>query len=134
MEVVQDTTTLPALPTCTFSASPTGSPISWTIDGNTYPEPGQPQRFEYIVGQELTFTAQTWVPDGVRIVKYQWDFGDQTEGYGSVVKHTFNSVNRSARISLCVTDNYDRKVCSGQTMPFIKGTTVNIVPEVIVMT
>lgn len=132
-ETLQTPVGLPHLPSVHFTISPAGSPITWTVNGNTYPKPGQPQRYKYFTDQELTFTALPYEPPGVRIVKYHWDFGDRIEGFGQTVKHRYRAVNPSNRVSLCITDNYGRRYCTGQTFPLVMGTTVTANENVITL-
>jgi PKD repeat protein len=43
----------------------------------------------YYVNETLTFDATNSTPDGGSISGYIWDFGDGTEGNGSVIDHSF---------------------------------------------
>lgn len=68
------------------------------------------------INTNLTFTADLKLPPGVVPVEYYWRFGDGTDGYGSVVTHTYRAAVPSTRVSLCITDNYGRRTCAGRVL------------------
>jgi|GEM_PF-1261920 len=56
------------------------------------------------VNQSITFNASTsYDPDGT-IVKYEWSFGDGTNGIGKIVTHSYSSAG-DYTVNLTVTDN-----------------------------
>ncbi|MBE0513158.1 PKD domain-containing protein [Candidatus Bathyarchaeota archaeon] len=57
-----------------------------------------------IVGESITFNATaSYDPDGT-IVKYAWDFGDETTGEGVTTAHTYTSP-RNYTVTLTVKDD-----------------------------
>lgn len=82
----------------TFSSSPIGSTITFTLNGTTYPSTAKVSS----INTQLTFTAAGDINDAIR---FEWDFGDGTKGYGNPVTHTYTIPNPFIRVALRVLDS-----------------------------
>ena len=70
---------------------------------------------EPVVNEVITFDASaSYDPDGY-IVSYEWDFGDNNTGLGSIVTHSYSSA-RDYQVLLTVTDNDEATAQDIQTV------------------
>lgn len=124
-ETIRDIRALPAKPSVAFSITP--QPVgaySYTVGGQSFPYGSTPPSYQYSANTTLTFTANVVVAYGVTILEYFWNFGDGIEAYGSVVDHVYTATSPETRVTLCVTDNYRRRVCAGQIMNLFQGSSI----------
>lgn len=96
--------------------------IDWTPDWNSLPVPAFTN-----IGSTFDASASTDA-DGF-IMRYDWDFGDDTTAYGKMVEHTFASTGTYA-VVLTVLDEMGG---IGQTTNWVVGST-NIPPAAIPLT
>lgn len=98
--------------TLDFSWTPTLANLSYSIGGTVYTTNAP----KTAVNTAITFTAVAVAPSqsGRSFVKYEWDFGDGSKGFGPVVVHTFKVANPLLRVRCCATDNRGVKICVGR--------------------
>lgn len=124
-ESIRDIRVLPAAPSVAFSITPQPvSVYSYTLGGTTFPYSSTPPSYQFSTNTTLTFTSNINFPYGVTILEYLWNFGDGIEAYGATVDHVYAAASPETRVTLCVTDNYRRKVCAGRVMNLFQGTSI----------
>jgi hypothetical protein len=80
-----------------FTTSPLGSAITFAIGGGVWVSGAH----RTAINTAITFTASTTVPD---VIRYEWDLGDGTTGFGQQIVHTYRIPNPHLRAVLRVTD------------------------------
>lgn len=104
-----------------FTWTPTGSAVSFTLNGNTYPYTRQQDNVDRSaqvgsldsrygalttpVNTLITFTAAVTLPSGLVVTNYLWEWGDGTQGFGSVASHTFKAAAPETQVNLIITDS-----------------------------
>jgi PKD repeat protein len=103
------TTPKPAQPTeeVSFTTSPQGAAVSFTVGGDVYVSGAN----RTAIDTAITFTATDSVENPLR---YEWDFGDGSKGYGNPVVHTYKINNPHLRAHLKVTGDDGKLYYSSQ--------------------
>lgn len=102
-------------PNIDFNWTPVSTPYSYVVDdvviipalkpdGNYWPSSTYYNTHVNGNGSGLTFTATATIPNRT-VIKYEWDFGDGSTGFGNNVVHAYAVPNQFMKVALKVTDD-----------------------------
>lgn len=107
LETVHDVPVAKGTPEIDFSFTPTAGAFSYSVGNTVY----TPANIYWVCADTvITFTASTIFDDEDEwALSYEWDFGDDSYGFGLTVTHQFKSNNAHNQIVLTVVDNLGRR-------------------------